>query len=64
MKIYKKLLTILILAFVILYPILPSYGLLSSDSILFLLLLIQVTAFIFLPAERKSIINVFKIKKR
>lgn len=64
MKIYKKLLTILILAFVILYPILPSYGLLSSDSILFLLLLIQVTAFIFLPAERKSIINVFKNLKK
>jgi len=64
MKIYKNSLNFLILTFVILYPILPSYGVISSDLILFLLLLIQIAGFVFLPSERNSLVKVIKNLKK
>lgn len=64
MKIYKNSLNFLTLIYVTLYPILPSYGVLSSDLILFLLLLIQIAGFVFLPSERNSIVKVIKNLKK
>ena len=57
MKIYKSILNTLILLFIVLYPILPSYGTVNSDLILYLLAIIQISGFIFLKAERKNFIT-------
>lgn len=66
MKQYKKLNYILLIIFVILYPILPSYGIYSSDIILYLLILLNVIGFIFIRKERLNVIrnikNIFKDK--
>lgn len=52
MKLYKNLNTILLIVFIILYPILPSYGKYSSDIILYLLILLNIIGFIFIKKER------------
>ncbi|WP_066890653.1 O-antigen ligase family protein [Clostridium nigeriense] len=54
MKLYKGILNLLILLFIVLYPILPSYGSINSDLILYLLALIQIIGFIFFKDERKN----------
>ncbi len=54
MKLYKRILNILILLFIVLYPILPSYGSINSDLILYLLALIQIIGFILFKDERKN----------
>lgn len=52
MNLYKKLLNISTILYVTLYPILPSYGILSSDLILYLLFSVQFLGFIILKNER------------
>lgn len=52
MNLYKKLLNISTILYVTLYPILPSYGILSSDLVLYSLFAIQFLGFIILKKER------------
>lgn len=60
MKIYQKTINILLLIYLILYPILPSYGLYSSDIILYSLIILQIASFLLIPDERKNIYNIIK----
>ena len=63
-RFYKNLLNTLIIAFVTLYPILPSYGSINTDIILHLIFVVQALGIIFIPLERKYYLNVMKnIKK-
>lgn len=57
MKIYKGVLNTLILLFIILYPILPSYGSINSDLILYLIAFIQLLGFILFKYERENLIR-------
>lgn len=61
MKFYKSTLNILILIFVILYPILPSYGSINSDLIIYLLFLFQLLGIIFLKEERLELFKKIKL---
>ena len=61
MKIYRAILNILILSFIVLYPILPSYGTINSDLILYLLAIVQISGFILLKNERKKFIKNFSL---
>ena len=54
MKIYKSILNSVILLFIILYPILPSYGFINSDLILYLLFILQIYGLVFVKDERKA----------
>lgn len=60
MKTYKKIFNILLLLYVITYPILSTYGLYSSDIILYSLILLQIFGFLFIFEERKSIYTIIK----
>lgn len=66
MKSYKNLTNLLLISFIILYPILPSYGKYSSDIILYLLIILNITGFLFIKKERCNVIhnikNIFKDK--
>lgn len=55
-KFYEKSTYILILLFVFLFPILPSYGIFSTDILIYTLLLIQILGIIFISEERKSLL--------
>lgn len=55
-KFYEKSTYILILLFVFLFPILPSYGVFSTDILIYTLLLIQILGIIFISEERKSLL--------
>lgn len=55
MKFYKNILNILILSFVILYPILPSYGTINSNLILYILFFFQVLGMLLFKEERLDI---------
>lgn len=55
-KFYEKSTYILILLFVFLFPILPSYGGFSTDILIYTLLLIQILGIIFISEERKSLL--------
>ncbi|GAA0763264.1 O-antigen ligase family protein [Clostridium sartagoforme] len=57
MKLYKNILNILIILFIVLYPILPSYGIINSDLILYSILLVQTLGIIILNDERQNIIK-------
>lgn len=61
MKTYKAILNSLILLFIVLYPILPSYGSINSDLILYLLFIVQIFGLIFLKNERKDFINTLSL---
>lgn len=62
MNLYEKLNTILLLLFIILSPILPTYGKINSDLIIYALLLIQLIGFVFIKTERnKTLLNIKKI---
>ncbi|MBB6713549.1 O-antigen ligase family protein [Clostridium gasigenes] len=64
MKSYKKLNNLILLLFIILYPILPSYGKYTSDIILYILIFINITGFIFIKKERHNVIrNIKNISK-
>jgi len=60
MKLYKKLNNFLLVAFIILYPILPSYGKYSSDIILYLLILLNIIGFLFIKKERTNVLRTIK----
>lgn len=60
MKIYQKIVNILLLLYLITYPILPTYGLYSSDIILYSLIILQIITFLFIPKERSNICNIIK----
>lgn len=60
MNIYKKLSNLLLVTFIILYPILPSYGKFSSDIILYLLILLSAIGFLFFEKERRNVKRSFK----
>lgn len=63
-RFYKNLLNTLIIIFVTLYPILPSYGNNNPDNILHLIFVVQALGIIFIPLERNYYINVMRnIKK-
>lgn len=57
MKLYKNILNTLIILFIILYPILPSYGAINSDLILYLLFLVQFLGFIIIKKERQTVLS-------
>ncbi|GAB6168144.1 O-antigen ligase family protein [Clostridium carnis] len=61
MNVYKKTINLLILIFIMLSPLLPSYGKISSDIILYLLVLLQVIGFVIFKKERKLVLNNLKI---
>jgi len=63
-RFYKNLLNSLIIIFVFLYPILPSYGDKNPDKLLHLIFIVQALGIIFISVERKYFINIMKnIKK-
>lgn len=55
-KFYEKSTYILLLLFVFLFPILPSYGVFSTDILIYTLLFIQILGIIFISEERKSLL--------
>ncbi|MCF0147254.1 MAG: O-antigen ligase family protein [Clostridium sp.] len=55
-KFYEKSTYILLLLFIFLFPILPSYGVFSTDILVYTLLLLQIIGFIFISEERKNLI--------
>ncbi|MFU7516416.1 O-antigen ligase family protein [Clostridium sp. HCS.1] len=57
MKAYKVVLNSLILLFIVLYPLLPSYGSINSDLILYLLFIVQVFGLLLFKNERKNFIQ-------
>ncbi|MGG7213314.1 O-antigen ligase family protein [Clostridium nigeriense] len=61
MNLYKGILNCLILLFIVLYPILPSYGAINSDLILYLLALIQIIGLIVFKDERKDLFKNLKL---
>ena len=60
MKLYKSLNYILLMLFIISYPILPSYGLYNSDIIIYLLILINLSGFILIKEHRVNVLNIIK----
>lgn len=66
MKLYKNLNQFLLILYIILYPILPTYGKYNSDIILYSLILLNIIGFIFIEKERINvrhhIKNIFKDK--
>lgn len=60
MNLYQKLNTILLLLFIVLSPILPTYGKINSDLIIYMLILLQVIGFISMKDERKQTIKNIK----
>lgn len=60
MKLYKSLNYILLMLFIISYPILPSYGVYNSDIIIYLLILINLSGFILIKEHRLSVLNIIK----
>ena len=60
MNLYEKLNNILLLLFILLSPILPTYGKLNSDLIIYMLLFLQIIGFIFIKNERNQTITNFK----
>lgn len=60
MNLYQKLNNILLLLFIILSPILPTYGKINSDLIIYMLILLQVIGFISMKDERKQTIKNIK----
>ena len=64
MNLYEKLNNILLLLFIILSPILPTYGQINSDLIIYALVFIQFIGFLFIKEERtQTFLNIKKIIK-
>lgn len=64
MNLYKNLNNILLLLFIVLYPILPTYGKINSNLIIYMLLCLQIIGFIFIKDERnQTILNLKMILK-
>lgn len=60
MKIYKNCLNLITIIFIFIYPILPSYGKVNFDSILQVILLIQLLGIIIFKKERQDLIKNIK----
>lgn len=60
MNSYKKILYILLLLYIIIYPILPTYGMLNADIILYILALVYLTGLITYKKERQELFYVIK----
>lgn len=64
MNLYEKLNNILLLLFISLSPLLPTYGKINSDLIIYMLVFLQLIGFIFIKNERnQTILNIKKILK-
>ena len=64
MNLYEKLSNVLLLLFILLSPILPTYGKINSDLIIFMLIFLQLIGFVFIKDERnQTIANLKKILK-
>lgn len=61
MNLYKNLNNTLLLLFIVLYPILPTYGKTNSNLIIYMLLCLQIIGFIFIKDERNQTILNLKI---
>lgn len=61
MNLYKNLNNTLLLLFIVLYPILPTYGKINSNLIIYMLLCLQIIGFIFIKDERNQTILNLKI---
>lgn len=60
MKIYQKIVNILLLLYITIYPIVPTYNMLNSDLILYTLIILQIVGFLFISTERNYIFNIIK----
>lgn len=60
MKLYRKMVNILLLLYLITYPILPTYNVFSSDLILYTLIVLQILGFLFISKERNYVLNIIK----
>lgn len=58
MKIYQKLVNILLLVYIILYPIISTSKNFASDIIIYMLILLQIIGFLFIKKERANIFNI------
>lgn len=61
MKKFDKIMSFLTVLLVILYPILITFGTLSGDKIIYILILLQILGFVFLKQERKNILGLLKL---
>lgn len=60
MNLYKKILYILLLLYITIYPILPTYGLINSDIILYCLALVYLTGLLIYKKERQNLFYIIK----
>lgn len=60
MNLYKKILYILLLLYIIIYPILPTYGLINSDIILYCLALVYLIGLLIYKKERQNMLYIIK----
>lgn len=60
MNLYKKILYILLLIYITIYPILPTYGLINSDIILYCLALVYLTGLLIYKKERQNLFYIIK----
>ena len=60
MNSYKKILYILLLLYIIIYPILPTYGVINADIILYILALIYLIGLILYKKERQELLYLVK----
>ncbi len=60
MKIYQRLVNILLLVYIILYPIIPTPKSITTDIIIYILIFLQLIGFIFIKKERDSIFYIIK----
>lgn len=60
MKLYQRLVNILLLVYIMLYPIIPTPKSFASDMIIYILILLQIISFIFIKQERYDTFNIIK----
>ena len=60
MNLYKKILYILLLIYITIYPILPTYGLINSDIILYCLALVYLIGLLIYKKERQNLFSIIK----
>ena len=60
MRLYKCLNYILLLIFIISYPILPTYGKYTSDILIYLLISVNILSFLFVKEYRLKVLNIIK----
>lgn len=60
MNLYKKILYILLLIYITIYPILPTYGLINSDIILYCLALVYLIGLLIYKKERQNLFYIIK----